>query len=143
MHLPVSRTYPFYPLALTPFLPTWEILSQPALKQAVITAVNQRAGPDSIHASAPTPDSIPFSKLGLSGMNSSAKGAFTQYLESGKSTIGMAHMKTMFNDMKDSSKTASYIDNKLRGFLKLVQYWFDSVLLKQNLEQFYFKGIII
>jgi len=95
------------------------LLSQPALKQAVITAVNQRAGPDSIHASAPTPDSIPFSKLGLSGMNSSAKGAFTQYLESGKSTIGMARMKTMFNDMKDSSKTASYIDNKLRGFYAL------------------------
>lgn len=95
------------------------LLSQPALKQAIISAVNQRAGPDSIHAGASVPESIPFNKLGLSGMNTSAQSAFTQYLESGKSTAGMARMKAMFNDMKDSTKTASYIDNKLRGFYAL------------------------
>lgn len=69
------------------------LLSQPALKQAVILAVNQRAGPDSMHAGISVPDSIPFNKLGLSGMNTSAKGAFTQYLESGKSTAGIIGMR--------------------------------------------------
>jgi hypothetical protein len=95
------------------------LLSQPALKQAVISAVNQRAGPANINTGVTSADSIPFNKLGLSGMNTSAKDAFTQYLESGKSATGMARMKTMFNDMKDSAKTASYIDNKLRGFYAL------------------------
>ncbi|SFW82999.1 hypothetical protein [Chitinophaga sancti] len=85
------------------------LLNQPALKQAVILAVNQRAGPNSSSESMRVPDSIPFNKLGLGGMNTSAKSTFTQYLESGRSAAGMARMKTMFNEMKDSTKAASYI----------------------------------
>ncbi len=116
---PCLSLLPVSPDTLPANLGDRALLSQPALKQAVISAVNQRAGPDSMHTGITAPDSIPFNKLGLSGMNTSAKSAFTQYLESGKSAVGMARMKTMFNDMKDSTKTASYIDNKLRGFYAL------------------------
>jgi len=95
------------------------LMNQPVLKQAVITAINQRT-PDSIPPQFSfNGDSIPFNKLGLNGMNTSAKTAFTHYLETGNSAAGMAKMKTMFQGLKDSTKTAAYIDNKLRGFYAL------------------------
>ncbi|WP_343693218.1 hypothetical protein [Chitinophaga sp.] len=93
-----------------------QLLQRPALKQAFITAVNQRSVQDTQFQHI---DSIPFTRLGLSGMNTSAKAAFIQYLNSGNSAAGMAKMKTMFNGLKDSTRTAAYLDNKLRGFYAL------------------------
>ncbi|SFW66835.1 hypothetical protein [Chitinophaga sancti] len=95
------------------------LLNQPALKQAVISAVNQRSGTNNLQPTAFTKDSIPFSKFGLNSMNTSAKAQFTQYLTSGNSAAGMTKMKTLFNSMKDSTKTSAYLDNKLRGFYAL------------------------
>ncbi len=129
---------PVIPDTLPSGLADGELLQQPLLKQAVITAVNQRSMQNTPSVSA---DSIPFSRLGLSGMNTSAKGAFTQYLKSGNSAAGMAKMKAMFNGMKDSARTAAYIDNKLRGFYALRNNQLGSKLSLPTIPQNNLKGI--
>lgn len=110
---------PVSPDSLPAGLADRSLLHQPILKQAVISAVNQRSGTDSLHQRVFTDDSIPFGKLGLNSMNASAKAAFSQYLASGNSAAGMTQMKRLFHGMKDSTRTAAYLDNKLRGFYAL------------------------
>jgi len=91
-------------------------MNQPALKSAVVNAINSRV--DDTHV----PDNIPpisFDKLGLGGLNAGAKTQFMQYLQAGKGATGVAKMQGAFDKMKDSSRRMQYIDNKLRGFYAL------------------------
>jgi hypothetical protein len=91
--------------------------SQPVVKAAMINAINQRSA--AMGKALPVTDTIPFSRLGLSGLQPSARQQFTQYLNAGNTNAGIAKMHTMFNGMQDSIKSQQYINNKLRGFYAL------------------------
>jgi hypothetical protein len=86
------------------------------LKHAVMDSLNKK------YADIPRqflPDSMPFSRLGLNGMQTGARQEFMQYVNAGKSSAGINRMQTMFNGLHDSTKVSRFIDNKLRGFYAL------------------------
>lgn len=64
-------------------------------------------------------DSLPFNRMGLTGLQPGARREFMQYVNAGKTTAGIARMQTMFNGLQDSTKGRQFIDNKLRGFYAL------------------------
>lgn len=112
---------------------------QPALKNAVINAINRRSALSSL--TVPTTDSIPFSRYGLSTMQPDAKQQFTRYLEAGNTATGMAKMHTMLNSLKDTLKCADYINNKLRGFYALKDQAMPGSLRLPDLPENTLKGI--
>ena len=64
-------------------------------------------------------DSLPFSRLGLSNLQTGARREFMQYLNAGKGKAGIDRMQRMFSGFHDSLKVAGFINNKLRGFYAL------------------------
>lgn len=86
------------------------------LKNAVMDSLNKK------YANVPgqlLPDSLPFNRFGLNGMQQGARQEFMQYMRAGNSAAGIAKMRTMFHGLQDSARGARFIDNKLRGFYAL------------------------
>ncbi|SFM67486.1 hypothetical protein SAMN05428949_0394 [Chitinophaga sp. YR627] len=113
------------------------LMNQPALKSAVVNAINSRV--DDTHV----PDNIPaisFDKLGLGGLNTGAKAQFMQYLQAGKGATGIAKMQGTLDKMKDSSRKMQYIDNKLRGFYALRDHQLPGGLTLPGMPENTFKG---
>lgn len=93
------------------------LISQPALKSAVVNAINSKI------ADAPSGDDkpavLPFEKMGLGGLHAGARAQFVQYMQAGNTKTGIARMQKTYDGMKDSTRQLQYIDNKLRGFYAL------------------------
>jgi hypothetical protein len=98
-------------------LATRSLSNQPVLRSAVVNAINNRT--TDFHPQDTTAPVLPFERLGLSGLNQSARMQFVQYMNAGNTATGVAKMQRLFDGMKDSTKQTRYIDNKLRGFYAL------------------------
>lgn len=91
--------------------------NQPVVKNAVVNAINRKVSD--------TPgggiDTLSFDQLGLSGLHNGARKEFMQYVNAGRTSAGVSRMQTVLSGMKDTTKRARYLDNKLRGFYALKQ----------------------
>ncbi|PWV56698.1 hypothetical protein [Chitinophaga sp. S165] len=119
--MPAAFADPLIPRVFQDSLPndlaTRSLSGQPALKSAVVNAINNRT--PGLHPQDTVSPALPFNKFGLSGLNPGARMQFVQYMNAGNTATGITKMQGFFDGMKDSSKQARYIDNKLRGFYAL------------------------
>jgi len=122
--MPAAFASPFiWPPVLQDSLPSSPVerslVNQPVLRSAVVNAINNRVA--DLRPGDTLAPVLPFDKLGLSGLHPGARMQFVQYMSAGNTTAGIAKMQRAFDGLKDSTKQALYIDNKLRGFYALKQ----------------------
>lgn len=93
------------------------LTNQPALKSAVVNAINNRV--EDSYSQDTLKATLSFDRFGLNGLHQGSRAQFMQYMQAGNTDAGIAKMQRTFDGMKDSTKQARYIDNKLRGFYAL------------------------
>ncbi|MBW8682707.1 hypothetical protein [Chitinophaga rhizophila] len=115
--LVMLEAYMMPPTDTVPLTIDQDVMERPAIKTALVNAINRQVvntmpGDSMVNT-------LPFDRLGLGGLHTSARSQFTGYMRAGKTNVGISGMQRVFDNMKDSTRKLQYINNKLRGFYAL------------------------